>query len=770
MLSPQMQAPSDRARSQVAIFVAILVALAVGRVAPASAAEESEFRVQERIGQLVALLQPKTDLGVATAPILGQGIFSQSPGPLSEAHKSISENDCGKCHEKGKASKTLSSACTAEGCHASDIGRNRTNKTGLHGSQLVINRTCGECHSDHQGRAFDMIDDPNPKAKVGGQTVPASAWGVAMQSASGSQKSWDHDLTGYKLIGGHKIDCDKCHKPTEKRASSSTRTFLGTDQACLSCHENYHKFPAGDRNEDCLICHTFFSWKKFNRNYDHSKTAFPLKGGHQNVECSECHAKGKPFAPLAHDTCETCHAGDGLRVHAKTFATHKCEFCHSEGSGNSSTRQNWARLKVETRDHKKYAKYDAEGAHAKLACATCHKGLKSTPEKGADGECTACHNNIHGEKWVEKKPCEKCHTQERWTPLTVENKDHKSWSRFDLTGRHLQLDCVRCHRDLAEIPQQRVCGYCHTDFHEQEKGVSRGKNCAQCHNTSSWQDSFDHNKTKFPLTGQHVEVECEKCHKEMSKNVFKHDTACKSCHPTVHLGKLSDDCTKCHETKGWEDEKFDHQKDSDFPLTGRHQQVDCYKCHLDLGFKGTPERCNQCHWDYHKGAWGPTQCDQCHNERRWNVERNTLVFQTLHNYGEIVLAGAHERLDCETCHAPQPRWLMTGFGGECNTCHPDVHLGGRGQECHQCHDQRAWLPARFDHVSTGFPLWGSHRFVECKECHRGNLYAGLPDECVFCHYDDAVLKASTATHGPNLGYGNDCDRCHMPTTWKAHNP
>jgi len=103
---------------------------------------------------------------------------------------------------------------------------------------------------------------------------------------------------------------------------------------------------------------------------------------------------------------------------------------------------------------------------------------------------------------------------------------------------------------------------------------------------------------------------------------------------------------------------------------------------------------------------------------------------------------------------------MTGFGGECNTCHPDVHLGGRGQECHTCHNQQAWLPANFNHMSTGFPLYGSHRLVECVECHKGNVYAGLPDDCAFCHTEDAFKS-----HGFSPPGGPDCARCHIPTRW-----
>ena len=712
-----------------------------------------------------------------------------SPGANSKPHESFdTTTGCTKCHDSG-AKSTTNKLCTAAGCHDADIAKHQASKQHFHGSQLVLSKNCGECHNDHQGVGFNMIDDKSAHATINGvQNTSASAWGVAMQNANGSKSNWNHDLTGYKLIGGHKIgntqnniDCDNCHKPGDKRPNSATRTWLGLREDCLSCHANYHNFSKGDRFEDCLICHTFTNWdKKFNlTGFNHDKeTKFALNGAHNQVGCAECHAKGKPFAPVPHDTCETCHAGDS--IHGKTFTTQKCVYCHTDTTWKKE------RDNIVTAQHKNFAKFDAVGAHKNLGCAQCHKGLKTTPPKAAEDEnnCAACHNNIHGEKWMANQPkgCVRCHSNVRWTPVSVENKDHKDFSKWGLTGgdgkpaesKHMPLDCVRCHLNLVDVPANHECITCHLDWHATaasgiaigqppRKVQSRGAKCTDCHNTTLWeQPGVDHDKTRFPLTGKHREVGCEQCHKDYATTKsYKHDTACNSCHGDPHLGKLPKTCEKCHDTATWEDEKFDHNKDAQFKLIGRHLAVDCYKCHLDLGFRDTPDGCSQCHSDYHKGAWGPIECDQCHNERRWNVERGTLVFETLHNFGEVVLTGMHTQLQCETCHAPNPRWLMNGMGGECNQCHPDVHMGGRGQECHTCHNQRAWLPAEFNHASTGFPLSGTHRLVGCVECHRGNIYTGTPDECMFCHSDDAQQ-----IHGLCDDAG-DCQRCHNTVRWSG---
>ncbi|MBL0060770.1 MAG: hypothetical protein IPP40_04590 [bacterium] len=35
---------------------------------------------------------------------------------------------------------------------------------------------------------------------------------------------------------------------------------------------------------------------------------------------------------------------------------------------------------------------------------------------------------------------------------------------------------------------------------------------AECHTTSNWDATFDHQTTAFPLTGQHVQTACQQCH------------------------------------------------------------------------------------------------------------------------------------------------------------------------------------------------------------------------------------------------------------------
>jgi hypothetical protein len=60
---------------------------------------------------------------------------------------------------------------------------------------------------------------------------------------------------------------------------------------------------------------------------------------------------------------------------------------------------------------------------------------------------------------------------------------------------------------------------------------------------------FDHSRTKFPLTGRHQRVDCEKCH---TKTLEGNASTCISCHKKddVHRGRRKD-CARCHTTNRW---------------------------------------------------------------------------------------------------------------------------------------------------------------------------------------------------------------------------
>ena len=124
--------------------------------------------------------------------------------------------------------------------------------------------------------------------------------------------------------------------------------------------------------------------------------------------------------------------------------------------------------------------------------------------------------------------------------------------------------------------------------------------------------NFDHNQTKFELTGGHKNQPCYSCHFEKTNEnspVQKFSglsTECYSCHIDQHNKQFEKEgvteCKNCHETISWKNSTFDHNT-ARFKLDGKHQQVACYKCHKTIQteqltyvqYKLEDIRCEACH-------------------------------------------------------------------------------------------------------------------------------------------------------------------------------
>jgi hypothetical protein len=169
----------------------------------------------------------------------------------------------------------------------------------------------------------------------------------------------------------------------------------------------------------------------------------------------------------------------------------------------------------------------------------------------------------------------------------------------DLYKEKLTATCVSCHKK--------------DDPHKGQLGVR----CAQCHNETGWRKKvvFDHDITRFPLVGLHAAVPCEECHRTPS---FKDaPRACNSCHKDVHhAGRLGTGCAHCHNPNGWSRWRFEHDKQTRYPLTGAHKGLQCYACHRTTTVTkiAVDTTCYACHAhdDTHQGSFGRT-CESCHN-------------------------------------------------------------------------------------------------------------------------------------------------------------
>jgi len=184
--------------------------------------------------------------------------FAQiSPGELSQSHaKWDGLKNCTNCHTLGEG---LSNNKCLD-CHK-EIKTRIDNNKGYHSSNEVKGKECWTCHSEHNGRNFNLIKF--------------------------NTKSFNHSKTGYDLTGKHKeIECKDCHNKKfifDKELSKKASTFLGLNKNCVNCHEDVHKNSAGTNCESCHNTQSFNKEIKFN----HNKTHFSLRGAHQTVKCSD---------------------------------------------------------------------------------------------------------------------------------------------------------------------------------------------------------------------------------------------------------------------------------------------------------------------------------------------------------------------------------------------------------------------------------------------------------------------------------------------------
>lgn len=507
-----------------------------------------------------------------------------SPGKLVQAHQNLEGlSNCSKCHELGD--KVLNSKCLA--CHT-EIQSLIKAKRGYHSSSDVSGKGCFKCHSDHNGRTFEIIRF--------------------------NQKSFDHQKTTFKIDGKHKdLKCDRCHQTKfiadKKSFAKRKNTFLGLSNDCKNCHTDIHQGALGTQ---CSSCHSTEGFKPV-KSFDHDKTAFHLTGKHVEVKCDKCHKvekkNGKDFQKfkgLQFKSCENCHTD----VHKGKFGK-DCEKCHVTTS--------FSQLKSGQFDHNK-TNFKLIGKHIEVKCEGCHgNSLTSKPKHTL---CIDCHKDFHKGAFVKNggvKDCAECHTETGFSPsqFTIENHN---LGKFQLIGSHLAVPCKICHYKEIEKewhflqPGQR-CNDCHKNIHGDEiKAKFLGNNeCSNCHNTDKWQKvTFDHSKTEFPLLGKHNSATCTACHQrsKIEENIIikfaSVSAKCEACHRDVHYAqfKIADknDCERCHTLENWRPDKFDHEK-TKFPLAGGHQAVACNACHkkvIDgsvtfIKFKLEEFKCIDCH-------------------------------------------------------------------------------------------------------------------------------------------------------------------------------
>jgi hypothetical protein len=303
--------------------------------------------------------------------------------------------------------------------------------------------------------------------------------------------------------------------------------------------------------------------------------------------------------------------------------------------------------------------------------------------------------------------------------------------------------------------------------------------CKTCHSTKGWQldkaiYSFNHNKTRMPLTGQHSAINCRDCHLTL---VFKEaKTECNLCHTDIHQATTGPDCSRCHTPSSWLVNNINeiHQR-SRFPLLGAHRTADCIQCHISetlTRFDVIGVNCVDCHRkDYlattnpnHVKAGMSQECSLCHPMTSFQWSNAGF------DHSAFPLTQGHGVVKCVDCHA---NGVFTGASTVCYSCHQKDYLATANPNhssskiqttCQDCHTLApSWKPATFDH--NVFPLKLGHATPACIDCHTGGNYTSTSPDCYSCHQQDYL--SSTNPNHSTLGLAKTCQTCHTLTVgWK----
>ncbi len=548
-------------------------------------------------------------------------------------------------------------------------------------------------------------------------------------------------------------NCTQCHE-------------LGgvSDTLCLDCHDGVQaQVQSGEgfhalQRKNCTSCHPDHRGRDFemvqfdDKDFKHQSTGFPLAGDHGDLECKECHKDEDTFLGLDKQ-CLSCHEKEdphGLG-HTERELLAGCDTCHEVVT-------DWLALPLSggVLDHTDSSQvdYPLEGAHQDADCEECHIDWKFVPVTSET--CTDCHEDPHYTAFQED--CSDCH--EIVKAWVVKQFDHRR-TGFELLGEHKLVGCTECHPTGAStrLPHDE-CGDCHADIHE---GQFEPRICEECHDVETADfalRSYDHDSTDYPLKGKHTEVTCEDCHDDGHEAVYVDLAAqdCDDCHEDAHEGHFEPrPCSECHTETGWTVDDFDHGL-TNFPLEGKHSEVECSDCHEEPGvWDGLAhETCLDCHQEDnpHDASLDADSCTSCHSPESW-----TEISFAHDEETEFDLGLAHAETACADCHESAEQFgdLET----TCTSCHeedrPASHFEG---ECSECHESAEWTPASLGergHGVTGFDLHGAHTQAPCESCHSPEVsLTTSASDCVACH-------GAQDPHRHMLG--DSCSDCHSEVDW-----
>ena len=496
-----------------------------------------------------------------------------------------------------------------------------------------------------------------------------------------SDLAFDHNRqTTFPLMGRHTAaPCASCHADLR---FDRPRTSLDD---CAACHVDVHE---GKMTAECAQCHTTTSFSEVDGVDIHLHTTFPLTGAHLQVLCESCHADARngAFTLLATE-CVDCHESDFVVAHGGQGFPTTCSDCHSDDVWDNAAF-----------DHASVSEgFALVGAHAATSCESCHTPGTFEPifETSDQEDCLACHLSDYAEEHGGSgypTTCTDCHGNDTWSGAVF---DHAlAADGFALVGAHDALSCESCHmpgtfEPIFDASGDEDCYACHlADFQDEHTGSGYPTTCLDCHTTATWEGaSFDHAAVAegFALVGAHEALSCESCHAPGTfEPIFdaSGDEDCYACHAGDYVDEHAGSgypttCLDCHGTSSWSDAVFNHAAASGgFELLGAHEALACESCHVPDTFEpifeaSDDEDCYACHArdyaDEHENTGISTTCTQCHSTLSWDE----LTLDHAAVSGGFALLGAHESLECGSCHQPvtfEPIFVTSG-DEDCYACH-----------------------------------------------------------------------------------------------------
>lgn len=297
-----------------------------------NAAETMTPELHAQVG--FRLDDPHSDVACSKCHTPGLPFAKRHPNPSAVGYRRF-EDTCSGCHEDVHKGQFAGRYDRCLDCHErqrfapSTFGHDAHAKEfALVGAHLGV--ACSSCHersSESGERRFSGTthscqqchDDPHA-----GQFAAKLAAGDCTschrpESDTFEIEPFDHAArTGVPLTGAHaRADCRGCHFSVPMQAADGSEVvaqrFVGTPQACASCHEDNHRGQFADY-AGCESCHTSDeTWLSVD--FDHERQSrFKLTGAHAKLLCSSCHLPtsqedGSEFIqykPLGIE-CRSCH-------------------------------------------------------------------------------------------------------------------------------------------------------------------------------------------------------------------------------------------------------------------------------------------------------------------------------------------------------------------------------------------------------------------------------------------------------------------------------